>query len=174
MASSTALAATYDQDGHVLSALSEEDANADGKLNRRSTGVYTYSAAGLLVNTVSETDQADKPTGEIDGVIDYREASTFEYDSDGNLVRQVSTAAAIGFDSFTSISLLEYDSRGNVTLTTSELFANSDSTPLSRARTENTYNSRGQLVKSATETDSDGQPGFEQIVVVTIVYDGVK
>jgi hypothetical protein len=129
-----------------------------------------------LLEQVFETDQAILPGGggEIDGFIDSRQTSTFEYDADGNLVREVSVATPTGFPSATAITLLEYDARGNVVSIQQELDGNSDGTIEIRVSSVNIYNSRGQLVKATSDTDLDGDGTIDSTSVVTTVYDGVK
>jgi YD repeat-containing protein len=133
----------------------------------------TYDAGGRLLTTTSETDQA-LPGQTIDGVIDYRTESTLEYDADGNVVRQVSTAGQTGFPASTYVVTSQYDSQGNLVSQTGVLDGNSDGTTDTQVDLAYSYNSRGQLVEAVTKVDNDGDGAFDSTSVTTVVYDGVK
>ena len=165
---------TYDGNGHAVSFLSELDDNGDGKLSSRITGTLTYSSHGELLEQVFETDAAELPGGEIDGIIDYRQTGTFEYDADGNVVLSMSTVQQTGFPAVTETTRQTYDSRGNVLSYQSEVDFNGDGTIDARVGAVNTYNSRGQLVTSTSESDFDGDGTIDYRSVATTTYDGVK
>lgn len=91
------------------------------------TARLTYSSRGELLESVVETDQAT-PGGEVDGLIDAHQTATFEYDADGNVIRQVAVAGQTGCPSTTSITVMEYDSRGQLVQSTTEYDFDADGT----------------------------------------------
>ena len=104
----------YDDAVPMVTSTTEDDYNEDGVADYMRRQTLTYDTDGRLVFLVSDLDYYGRADGGADGVVDSRSETRYEYDADGNKVRET-------YDNVLDRGILhreeyisEYDARGRL------------------------------------------------------------
>jgi hypothetical protein len=155
---------TYDSKGRIASTLSTYDNNFDGTIDQTTSTLFTYSTGGNLLTRVRETVLAASKS---------RSATTFTFDSQGNLRTETTIVDKGVINSVTSKTsvLNTYNSTGDQVLHVVDKDSNGDGVYDERVSTALTYDTQGNLSKSAQTTHlvAGGTP--DSSYIETYAYD---
>jgi hypothetical protein len=142
--------ATFDANDRLQSELYESDGDADGVVDVRVTTTVENDGPSTIVRTVSEDDGAD-------GVVDFRTVTRYTYDQAGNntsttvLDSSGTQDAVYAYAVFT----MTYDAERRVLSNSRVQYTEVGGTPYSSYSYVNTYDDRGNITRTVTDTSNE-------------------
>jgi serralysin len=159
---------TYTYDGRrPTRAVSEQDLDRDGIVERRTVTTYTYDADGNRISAVFEEYALP------DGTLEARSTFTSTYDENGHLLQNVveRDSGGDGTIDYRSQTTRTYDSDGQQIEQIEEFDTNADSVIDRFAKTTFAYDERGNLVQRRNEVDGNADGVVDGTSTRTYTYD---